>query len=92
MNISSHLGFDGNCEEAMKFYESTFGGTITFKMTWAESPMCGQVGENAVRREFQVKILLQEQVVHQCDNLDHQLILAKIVTCFENDGILAMCL
>jgi PhnB protein len=52
MNISTHLGFDGKCEEAMKFYESTFGGKINFKMTWAESPMCDQVGE-----DFQDKIM-----------------------------------
>jgi len=52
MNLSSHLGFNGNCGEAMKFYESTFGGTINFKMTWAESPMCDQVGE-----DFQDKIM-----------------------------------
>src|SRR5665213_895502 len=54
MNISTHLGFEGNCDEAMKFYEATFGGTITFKMTWAESPMCDQVGA-----DFQDKIMHQ---------------------------------
>lgn len=45
MKLSTHLGFDGNCDEAMKFYESTFGGKIEFRMTWAESPMCDQVEE-----------------------------------------------
>lgn len=54
MNISTHLGFNGNCDEAMKFYESTFGGKINFKMTWAESPMCDQVGA-----DFQDKIMHQ---------------------------------
>ncbi len=39
MQLSTHLPFNGNCEEAMQFYEKTFGGTITFKMTWGESPM-----------------------------------------------------
>ena len=52
MNISTHLSFDGNCDEAMKFYEATFGGKIEFKMTWAESPMCDQAGE-----AFQDKIM-----------------------------------
>src|SRR5665213_731753 len=54
MNISTHLSFDGNCDEAMKFYEATFGGKIEFKMTWAESPMCDQVGD-----DFQDKIMHQ---------------------------------
>jgi len=52
MTLSSHLGFDGNCDEAMKFYESTFGGKINFRMTWAESPMCDQVGA-----DFQGKMM-----------------------------------
>jgi PhnB protein len=43
MQVSTHLGFDGNCEEAMNFYAKTFGAEIDFKMTWAESPMCDQV-------------------------------------------------
>ena len=52
MQLSSHLGFDGSCEEAMKFYADTFGGTVVFKMTWKESPMCGQV-----EADFQDKIM-----------------------------------
>ncbi len=52
MYLSSHLGFDGNCEEAMAFYAQTFGGKVNFKMTWGESPMCGQV-----EADFQGKIM-----------------------------------
>lgn len=52
MKLSTHLNFNGNCEEAMKFYEKTFGGNINFKMTWGESPMGGQVGP-----EWQGKIM-----------------------------------
>ncbi len=54
MQLSSHLGFDGNCDEAMNFYAKTFGGSINFTMTWAESPMADQVGP-----EFQNKIMHQ---------------------------------
>ena len=42
MQIDPHLGFNGNCEEAFKFYEKTFGGKIEFKMTYGESPMAAQ--------------------------------------------------
>jgi len=52
MQLTAHLGFNGNCEEAMKFYAETFGGTVVFKMTWKESPMCDQVGA-----DFQDKIM-----------------------------------
>ncbi len=44
MVLSTHLNFNGNCEEAMKFYATTFDGAVQFKMTWAESPMKDQVG------------------------------------------------
>jgi PhnB protein len=52
MTLSSHLGFDGNCAEAMTFYAETFGGTVMFKMTWKESPMADQV-----QADFQDKIM-----------------------------------
>ncbi|HZL28017.1 MAG TPA: VOC family protein [Acidobacteriaceae bacterium] len=58
MKLSTHLGFNGNCNEAMKFYATTFGGTVNFTMTWAESPMCDQVGP-----EFQDKIMHQSLTV-----------------------------
>ena len=45
MQLSTHLGFDGNCAEAMEFYTKTFGGSKQFSMTWGDSPMCDQVAE-----------------------------------------------
>lgn len=44
MYLSTHLNFDGSCEEAMNFYAKTFDGKVEFKMTWGESPMAEQVG------------------------------------------------
>jgi PhnB protein len=52
MHLSSHLGFNGNCAEAMKFYAETFGGEVIFTMTWKDSPMCDQVPA-----DFQDKIM-----------------------------------
>jgi PhnB protein len=54
MQLSTHLNFNGNCDEAMNFYAKTFGGTVNFKMTWGESPMCDQAGP-----EFNDKIMHQ---------------------------------
>ena len=42
MQLSFHLSFKGNCEAAFRFYERALGGKITFKMTYAESPMADQ--------------------------------------------------
>src|SRR6202158_5379972 len=34
-----NLSFDGQCEAAFKFYERCLNGKISFKLTWADSPM-----------------------------------------------------
>ena len=36
--IDSYIFFDGNCAEAMKFYEKTLGGKMEMMMTGAQSP------------------------------------------------------
>jgi len=40
--LDTYLFFDGNCAEAMRFYERTLGGKL-FMMTHAESPMGAQM-------------------------------------------------
>ena len=42
MQLSFHLSFKGQCEEAFKFYEQTIGGKITFMMTHGDSPMANE--------------------------------------------------
>jgi PhnB protein len=36
--LDSYLFFNGNCAEAMRFYEKTIGGTLTAMMKYGESP------------------------------------------------------
>ncbi len=36
--LDTYLFFNGNCAEAMRFYERTLGGKIEMMMTAAESP------------------------------------------------------
>jgi PhnB protein len=43
MQLSSALNFNGQCEEAFKFYKQCLGGNIQTMMTWGESPMADQV-------------------------------------------------
>ncbi len=38
MNLNPYLLFNGNCSEALKFYEETLGGKTEAKMTFAGSP------------------------------------------------------
>lgn len=42
MQITTHLGFNGNCREAFEMYERVLGGKIVFSMTFGESPMATQ--------------------------------------------------
>jgi PhnB protein len=43
MQLNAYLNFKGDCAEAFKFYERTFGGKITFQQTFGDSPMKGDV-------------------------------------------------
>jgi PhnB protein len=36
--LDSYLFFNGNCAQAMRFYEKTLGGKLEMMMTYAESP------------------------------------------------------
>jgi PhnB protein len=38
MQINPYLTFNGECDEAFKFYAQVLGGKVTFQMTWGEMP------------------------------------------------------
>lgn len=42
MSLSIYLSFNGQCEEAFKFYEKCLGGKITFALTFGNSPAANQ--------------------------------------------------
>lgn len=52
--LDSYLFFDGNCAEAMRFYERVTGGKLTAMMKYSESPVpqdpahCGPGDENRI--------------------------------------------
>jgi len=39
MHIATYLSFNGECANAINFYEKAIGAKLLFKMTWGESPM-----------------------------------------------------
>jgi PhnB protein len=47
-----YLSFDGNCAEAMRFYEKVLGGTIKVMMSGSQSPAAAQIP-----KEFADRIL-----------------------------------
>lgn len=53
-----YLGFDGNCAEAMRFYETVLDGKITSMVTAAESPMVSQVPKEFLDRVMNAQLEL----------------------------------
>ena len=47
--LDSYLFFDGNCADAMRFYERTLGGKLQL-MTHAQSPMADQTPPGSADR------------------------------------------
>jgi len=43
MQLNPVVTFNGQCEEAFKFYEQCLGGKIQTMMTWGDSPMAEHV-------------------------------------------------
>jgi PhnB protein len=42
-----YLTFNGNCTEAMRFYEKVLKGDLKALMTYGESPVCGEMPKEA---------------------------------------------
>ena len=56
--LDSYLFFDGNCAEAMRFYERTLGGKIEMSMTYGQSPDPAQCPPGSKDRVMHVSLLL----------------------------------
>ena len=40
--LNAYLSFDGNCAEAMRFYERTLNGKLEALLTYGQTPACDQ--------------------------------------------------
>jgi PhnB protein len=43
ISLGLNISFNGQCEEAFRFYENCLGGKIDIMMTWGDSPMAKEV-------------------------------------------------
>ncbi len=64
--LDPYLFFDGNCAEAMQFYQRTIGGRIEAMLTYADSPEPGHCPAGSDHR-----------IMHACINLSGQLLMAS---------------
>jgi len=54
----AYLGFDGNCADAMRFYEKALGGKLEILMSGAESPMAEQMPKEFAHRILHARLAL----------------------------------
>jgi PhnB protein len=54
-----YLGFNGNCAEAMRFYEAVLEGKLEILMSGAESPMAAQIPKEFAHRILHARLALK---------------------------------
>jgi PhnB protein len=66
VKTNTYLLFNGNCQEAFKFYEKCFGGKIDSIMTYDESPMTDSVPAN-----------WRDKIIHVTMNLGNHVLMGS---------------
>jgi PhnB protein len=69
MRSNPYLSFNGQCEEAFRFYEACLGGKIAMLMTYGTSPMAGQAPPEWHGKVLHVTFHLGESVLQGSDAL-----------------------
>ena len=67
-----YLTFNGNCADAMRFYEQTLGGKLETIMTFAESPMASQAPPGGENRIMHARLLIGERAIMGSDAMAGQ--------------------
>jgi PhnB protein len=55
-----YLGFNGNCAEAVRFYERVLGARIEILMNGADSPMADQIPKEFAHRILHARLALPD--------------------------------
>lgn len=63
-----YLAFDGNCADAMRFYEKTLGGKLQI-MTFGDSPMASQAPPGAEKRVMHARLEVEGRVLMASDTM-----------------------
>jgi PhnB protein len=68
MQLNPYLNFNGQCEEAFKFYEQVLGGKVTFSMTWGEMPGADQFPAEAHKLIMHSTLTIDDHVLMGADS------------------------
>jgi PhnB protein len=67
MEVNPYLNFNGNCEEAFRFYEKHLGGKIESIHTFAGSPMENQLPPEARNKVMHIRMTVGKTVLMGSD-------------------------
>lgn len=67
MEMNPHLGFDGQCETAFKFYERVLDGKIRMMMRYGESPMAEKMPPGSKDRIMHVRLAVGDRLLMGAD-------------------------
>lgn len=67
MKLSPHLSFNGDCEAALKFYETALGGEIAFLTTWGDTPMAKNVPADWAKKVIHATFVVGGQTLGAAD-------------------------
>ena len=68
MQLNPYLHFNGQCEEAFKFYEKCLGGKITFMMPHEGTPVADQVPQEWGKKILHATLNIGEDVLQGADS------------------------
>ncbi|MDE3116882.1 MAG: VOC family protein [Pseudomonadota bacterium] len=67
MQASPYLFFNGNCEEAFRFYANLLGGKVEMIGRFRDSPMKDQMAEDWLDKVMHIQMKVGELVIMGCD-------------------------
>jgi PhnB protein len=67
MQLNAYLMFNGQCEEAFRFYEKCLGGKIVFAITYGESPMAEKTAADWRKKIMHMRLMVGDQALMGSD-------------------------
>jgi PhnB protein len=65
--LNAYLSFNGNCAEAMWFYEKTLNGKLEALLTFAETPAAGQMAAEDANKIMHAHLIIDGQSLMAAD-------------------------
>ena len=67
--MDAYLNFNGNCADAMRFYERTLNGKLEMLMTHAESPVAAQTPPGSADRIMHARLVIDGRSLMASDSM-----------------------